>query len=1318
MPIVSVIIPVYNVEKYLRQCLDSVVNQTLRDIEIICVDDGSTDSSPAILVEYAAKDPRVKVLTREHTNAGAARNAGMAVATGEYLGFVDSDDWCETSLFEKAYEKAKSEDADTVFWRYSYDDVSTGGRTDGRAVPSFALNLARPFSPNRLGLGLFTTFNLAPWNRLVRRKLVEDGAVRFQEIIRSNDLAFGCVEIALSARLTMLDEILYHYRTGMPSNLQSGNRDTPALLVDAWRFAADELSRCGALGKFAKPLATASLGAMFYTLNTWKDVKQYELCFAALKSIIADHPFFSSAEKFIGNSQTAEYYRLCRDAPSWQDFLLRQENYNLVRMSKWLNENVALRNRLDRLKAFDAEYCPPRPKISVVVVGADEAALSRTMDSLGAQTLAPVEVLCSGDGEPKSLRLLAERSTGELLCYLQAGQAFSSEYGLELMALRMVRNDSGGRSGTVDEFFGTLHRRSGLPLDSASMLASWPQKIEKSADGAGIPGWLKLRLAGISRALATLDLRNLRGRYFELISKTADVFTDEESQRFLCMLLHESDYLHYREFMSDYAWNRIHAKLDRLHNLAWDDIALPGEELASLPPVKECDRPRVTFVIPAMDVEPYLARCIESVRRQSVAELEIICVDDGSSDRTGEIMDAYAAIDGRIRVVHQANHGLGASRNTAMDMARGEFIAFVDGDDWLHPKTAETALREIDEHDLDFCSYDMRGFRYDNRDAVPFFWSVSRQRSNIPVWKPVSLADFTMLRLCVSACTSLYRLEFLRGLNLRFSMVKYGEDMIFSFTVWAFAKKFMVLDRQFYNYRRGQPTSMVSRLSAGRNEQDAISAQREKYAALLKVYEGIYKAKLTAHEQKLFRENVIIDLLFYAEQSAEIRDVFREGYWRDFDTGMIGKGDVDDGIYGRKIRMDELLAHGEPAAVVGDRDVYPPIYALKWQQLAERRRNAAHDLYIVTGQLNSVANEPIDSWTFFRWLQDNGIPSRYVIWEKHVFYRRIRGEGLLKDVIALRGDGVADNEFYEKTKEILPRTRAIVQENSALNRDFRRWMVNESDIAHVFLQHGVFFTTFSAAVARVLGQFSFVNVSSERERRFILDRTPPGSTLTEGKLIIGGLPRWDLVRDLSGELEEKVVFVMLTWRASFNGGMGALRRSAYYNRIRQLLSAGNVERLRRKGMELVFAPHHFLANAIKDLDFGIPVKMASTAEVSYWIRHAKMLITDFSSVSVDFLFQNKPVVYWDIDGDDLLLNPAVHDDGGKVKSAEKELRGLFNVVSKSGEVIELACHYAERGFELEPFNREIAESFFACKTGICARVYAAIESAIATKEAK
>ena len=92
---VSVIIPVYNVEKYLCKCLDSVVNQTLRDIEIICVDDGSTDSSWEILKEYAQRDDRIKLIHKENGGLSSARNVAMQVAKGDYIGFIDSDDWID-----------------------------------------------------------------------------------------------------------------------------------------------------------------------------------------------------------------------------------------------------------------------------------------------------------------------------------------------------------------------------------------------------------------------------------------------------------------------------------------------------------------------------------------------------------------------------------------------------------------------------------------------------------------------------------------------------------------------------------------------------------------------------------------------------------------------------------------------------------------------------------------------------------------------------------------------------------------------------------------------------------------------------------------------------------------------------------------------------------------------------------------------------------------------------------------------------------------------------------------------------------------------
>ena len=110
--LVSVIIPVYNAALFLDQCLDSVVNQTLRDIEIICVDDGSTDNSVDIIKKYMMSDSRIKLFRQSNKGAGAARNFGLKYATGKYVHFLDSDDWLDLSAYEKTYgiiEEAKSD---------------------------------------------------------------------------------------------------------------------------------------------------------------------------------------------------------------------------------------------------------------------------------------------------------------------------------------------------------------------------------------------------------------------------------------------------------------------------------------------------------------------------------------------------------------------------------------------------------------------------------------------------------------------------------------------------------------------------------------------------------------------------------------------------------------------------------------------------------------------------------------------------------------------------------------------------------------------------------------------------------------------------------------------------------------------------------------------------------------------------------------------------------------------------------------------------------------------------------------------------------
>ena len=125
-PLVSVIIPVYNAEQYLCECLESVVNQTLREIEIICVDDGSTDDSLPVIRKLQKKDSRISVLLQEHKGAGAARNLGLAHAKGQYLAFLDADDYFDPQLLEKGSGIMVRESTDIVVFRAYEHNQKTG----------------------------------------------------------------------------------------------------------------------------------------------------------------------------------------------------------------------------------------------------------------------------------------------------------------------------------------------------------------------------------------------------------------------------------------------------------------------------------------------------------------------------------------------------------------------------------------------------------------------------------------------------------------------------------------------------------------------------------------------------------------------------------------------------------------------------------------------------------------------------------------------------------------------------------------------------------------------------------------------------------------------------------------------------------------------------------------------------------------------------------------------------------------------------------------------------------------------------------------
>ena len=213
MPKVSVIVPVYNVEKYIRQCLDSLVGQTLKDIEIILVNDGSSDKCPEICDEYASKDNRIKVIHRENGGICVARNTGLDKACGRYIVFVDSDDYCYPDYCEILVKYAELYDADFV----------VGQKFNGRRVKQKEATGAVELLTQHDCFSNILELETYPHSKLYARRIIQENKLRFDEdIFHAEDALFNITYLQFVQKAVYIYKQLYYYR----ATVQSVQRDS------------------------------------------------------------------------------------------------------------------------------------------------------------------------------------------------------------------------------------------------------------------------------------------------------------------------------------------------------------------------------------------------------------------------------------------------------------------------------------------------------------------------------------------------------------------------------------------------------------------------------------------------------------------------------------------------------------------------------------------------------------------------------------------------------------------------------------------------------------------------------------------------------------------------------------------------------------------------------------------------------------------------------------------------------------------------------------------------------------------------------------
>ncbi len=344
---VSVIIPVYNAELYLEECLDSVCSQTLKEIEIICVDDGSTDDSLQILKRYAAADSRIKVLSQPNLFAGVARNNGMAHAAGRYLSFLDADDYFDTDMLEQMYNAAEKRNADAVVCRYAVRDAETDriDVPDWEFIDSFFTNKADFRGDSLKHAAIFQITRGWAWDKLFRTDFVRQCGYEFPDFCSSEDGYFVYMLMARAEHITYMDHIFVTHRLNIHSSLSNSRESNWENGFKMLFMIMDEMKRLGIYNTYEQSFKNEAVNFFVWYLDTLHLFDVYKKCFLYMRQSLEPRIEMMKEDKsYYFMEEQFDWYRQVMTL-SLEEYLFRRQERNLDLRGVIKKQNEIIRRR-------------------------------------------------------------------------------------------------------------------------------------------------------------------------------------------------------------------------------------------------------------------------------------------------------------------------------------------------------------------------------------------------------------------------------------------------------------------------------------------------------------------------------------------------------------------------------------------------------------------------------------------------------------------------------------------------------------------------------------------------------------------------------------------------------------------------------------------------------------------------------------------------------------------------------------------------------------------------------------------------------------
>lgn len=264
-PKISVIIPIYNSEKYINQCLDSLINQTFKDIEIICINDGSTDNSLELLQQYSNKDKRIRIINQQNAGPAFARNAGIDISTGDYLSILDCDDFFDLDMFELMYNHSLKYDTDiTLCGARTFDDKTKVAKNIN-TIKFELLPDKDVFSSHDVESHVFQLCINWCWDKLYKTSFIKQNKIYFQNTKVHNDTFFATYSLTKCERISVLNKILCTYRINVDTSATSRSKKMkyPLSFYEALVFLREHLIKDNTFEIFKQSFANFAMD-IFY----------------------------------------------------------------------------------------------------------------------------------------------------------------------------------------------------------------------------------------------------------------------------------------------------------------------------------------------------------------------------------------------------------------------------------------------------------------------------------------------------------------------------------------------------------------------------------------------------------------------------------------------------------------------------------------------------------------------------------------------------------------------------------------------------------------------------------------------------------------------------------------------------------------------------------------------------------------------------------------------------------------------------------------------------------------------------------------------